>query len=50
MKALGVVHFKGNWTNEKKRLCTLPFVAPFQIHSALPCSNQPTGLTDGQSS
>lgn len=24
MKALGVVHFKGNWTNEKKTLYTLP--------------------------
>lgn len=24
MKALGVVHFKGNWTNKKKTLCTLP--------------------------
>lgn len=33
MKALGVVHFKGNWTNKKPKIKTLvytAFILPFQ--------------------
>lgn len=49
MKALGVVHFKGNWTNKKKTLSTLPSPC-LSEYRALPPPLIPTVISNGQSS
>lgn len=49
MKALGVVHFKGNWTNKKKTLSTLPSSC-LSEYRALPPPLIPTVISNGQSS
>lgn len=52
MKALGVVHFKGNWTNKNnnKKIKTVhtAFIVPFQLWNTPP--QIPTVINNGQSS